>query len=101
LPAPLRAQIARAAASPRVYNLVISNVKGPPVPLFAAGALVREIYPVIPLSDGHALSLGVLTYDGFAHFAWHADPEALPSARRLPGLVSAAVRELERDLGLT
>jgi len=42
----------------------------------------------------------VLTYDGHAHFAWHADPEALPSARRLPGLLGAALRELQRGLGL-
>jgi WS/DGAT/MGAT family acyltransferase len=94
LPGPLKTAAARLAASPRLYNLTVSNVPGPPVPLYAAGAQVTSVFPVIPLSDGHALSLGVLSYGGAMHFAAYADPIALPEARELPTLLSMALVEL-------
>lgn len=94
LPGPLKTAAARFAASPRLYNLTVSNVPGPPVPLYAAGAQVTSIFPVIPLSDGHALSLGVLSYHGTMHFAAYADPVTLPEARELPTLLTMARVEL-------
>ena len=95
LPAPLKTPAARLAASPRLYNLTISNVPGPRVPLYVAGAHVRSISPVIPIPDRHALSIGVLTYNECAHFAAYADPDALPLVRRLPVMLDDSVRELE------
>lgn len=94
LPEPLKRRVARAAASPRLYNLTVSNVPGPRVPLYAAGAKVRSIYPVIPIPDGHALSIGVLTYEGSVHFAVYADPTAVPRLHRLPAMLDDAVEEL-------
>jgi hypothetical protein len=94
LPGPLKTAAARFAASPRLYNLTVSNVPGPPVPLYAAGAQVTSVFPVIPLSDGHALSLGVLSYHGSMHFAAYADPVTLPEARELPTLLSMSLVEL-------
>jgi diacylglycerol O-acyltransferase / wax synthase len=94
LPEPLKRRAAQLAASPRLYNLTVSNVPGPRIPLYAAGARVRSIYPVIPIPEEHALSLGVLSYDGGLHFAAYADPDALPDAARLPGMIEEAVEEL-------
>jgi WS/DGAT/MGAT family acyltransferase len=94
LPGPLKTRAAKLAASPRLYNLTVSNVPGPPVPLYAAGAQVTSVFPVIPLSDGHALSIGVLSYDGAMHFTAYADPVTLPEARELPTLLSVALVEL-------
>jgi diacylglycerol O-acyltransferase len=94
LPSPLKTRAAKLAASPRLYNLTVSNVPGPPVPLYAAGAQVSSAFPVIPLSDGHALSIGVLSYHGSMHFAGYADPVTLPEARELPALLSIALVEL-------
>ena len=94
LPGPLKTRAAKLAASPRLYNLTVSNVPGPPVPLFAAGAQVTSVFPVIPLSDGHALSIGVLSYHGAMHFTAYADPVTLPEARELPTLLSVALVEL-------
>jgi hypothetical protein len=54
---------------------------------------VRDIHPVIPLSDGHALAIGVLTYDGWANIGLHAAPDVLTDAETLPPL-------LEREIGL-
>ena len=83
LPSALKGSLARLAASPRLYNLTISNVPGPRVPLYAAGARVTGIYPVIPIPDRHALALGVLTYAGKVHFAGYADRDALPGLRHV------------------
>ena len=94
LPEPFKKRAARLAASPRLYNLTISNVPGPRFPLYAAGARVRSIYPLIPIPDGHALSFGVLTYDGRVHFAAYVDPDALPRAGRLALMVEDAIEEL-------
>jgi hypothetical protein len=69
------------------------------VPLYAAGAEVDAIYPVIPNSDGHAIAIGVLTYRDALHFSAYVDPEALPDAPELGGLFRAAVSELEHAVG--
>ena len=96
LPGFLKDRAARLAASPRLYDLTVSNVPGPGAPLFAAGAMVEEIYPVIPLADEHLLSIGVLSYRERLHFAIYADPNAIPEADDLGDLVSTATGELER-----
>src|ERR671911_768729 len=62
LPSPIKVRAARIAAGPRVFNLTISNVPGPRLPLYVGGARVASIYPVIPLSQGHSLAIGVLSY---------------------------------------
>jgi diacylglycerol O-acyltransferase len=95
LPGPVRSGVARVAASPRTYNLTVSNVPGPTLPLYAAGARVLSIHPVIPISDGHALSIGVLSYAGQLHFGVYADPTCLPEAGRLERLLPAAFEQVE------
>ena len=94
LPEPFKKRAAQLAASPRLYNLTISNVPGPRMSLYAAGARVRSVYPVIPIPDGHALSFGVLTYDERVHFSAYVDPDALPRAGRLATMLESSVEEL-------
>ena len=98
LPEPLKDRAARFAASPRLYNLIVSNVPGPRAALYACGAKVESIHPVIPTPDLHALSIGVLTYNGAAHFSFYADPLALPRTDSLPSALEKAVIELEDSL---
>ena len=102
LPVALRARAARLAASPRLFNLTVSNVPGPPVALYVAGARVSSVFPVIPLADGHALSFGALSYDGSMQFAAYADPAVLPEADRLPdapGRGAASTWSMRRAAG--
>jgi WS/DGAT/MGAT family acyltransferase len=94
LPEPFKRRAAQLAASPRLYNLTISNVPGPRFPLYAAGARVRSVYPVIPIPDGHALSFGVMTYDERVHFSAYVDPDALPRAGRLAIMLEDTIEEL-------
>ena len=99
LPLPLQAPLARLAASPRMYNLVISNVPGPRMPVYLLGAECVEVLPAIPLSDGHALSVGVFSLRDRLCFGAYADPEALPQASELPGAIAVAADELIRASG--
>ncbi len=81
-----------------MYNVTVSNVPGPRIPLFAAGAEVEAIYPVIPITEGHALAIGVLTYGEWVHFACYVDPEALTAAPELAKLIEESVSDLERAI---
>ena len=95
LPDPLKDRAARMASSPRLYNLIVSNVPGPRTPLYACGSRVRSIHPVVPIPDRHALSIGVLTYDQAAHFSCYADPRALPLVEDLAIAIEDSLVELE------
>jgi WS/DGAT/MGAT family acyltransferase len=94
LPEPLKDRAARMAASPRMYNLTVSNVPGPRMPVYLLGAELEEAAPVIPLSDGHALSVGIFSFRDRLAFSGYADPDALPEVAELPAALNAAVLEL-------
>lgn len=96
LPEPIKQGAARIAASPRMYNLTVSNIPGPRVPVYLLGAPLVEAFPVVPLSDGHALSIGMFSYRDRLFFGVHAEPDALPDAGRLPGALNGARVELRR-----
>ncbi|HET9860637.1 MAG TPA: wax ester/triacylglycerol synthase family O-acyltransferase [Nocardioidaceae bacterium] len=83
-----------AAQSRRGFNLVITNVPGPQFPLYAAGAMMLESYPVQPLLPGHALAVGVTSYDGGVYFGVNADRDALPDVHVLGQCLEDALTEL-------
>jgi WS/DGAT/MGAT family acyltransferase len=99
LPAPIQGPAARLAASPRMYNLTVSNVPGPAFPLYVAGGRVRSILPVIPIPDRHAIAIGALTYNDQVHVAAYIDPGALPRGGRLPVMIADALEELDMGTG--
>ena len=89
---------AHALASPRVYNLVVSNIPGPRMPMYMRGCRLRDAYPVVPLSDRHALSIGMTTIGEQACFGLYADPEILPDADSLARDLDAAIDELRATM---
>jgi WS/DGAT/MGAT family acyltransferase len=95
LPEPVKEKAARLAASPRMYNLTVSNVPGPRIPMYAAGARVLSIYPIIPIPEQHALSIGMLSYGEYLHMSAYADPDALPGLSPLSILLEDSLAELE------
>jgi WS/DGAT/MGAT family acyltransferase len=96
LPEPLKDRAARLAAHPRMYNLTVSNVPGPRMPVYLLGCELREAAPVIPLPDRHALAIGIFSHRDVVTFSGYADPAALPEVRGLPAALNAAVLELSR-----
>ncbi len=61
-----------------VHNLIVSNVPGPPIPLYTAGAQVVGVYPFGPLLEGAGLNLTVLSNMGHVDFGVIACRELVP-----------------------
>jgi WS/DGAT/MGAT family acyltransferase len=95
-PPTLHALGARAASSfsRRLFNVVVTNVPGPQVPLYAAGARMTEMFPVVPLAKNQALSIGVTSYDGGVYFGLNADRDAMSDVDVLAAMVEESVEEL-------
>jgi diacylglycerol O-acyltransferase / wax synthase len=80
--------------SSRFYNVLVTNVPGPPRPLYAMGARMRDMYPVVPLAGGQAVAVGITTYDGAVHYGLTADRDAAPDVDDLAAALTGALREL-------
>ena len=65
------------------FNVVISNVPGPPIPVYAAGAKLLAHYPVSVIADGLALNMTVIGYLGQLHFGLIAGRERVPDVDRI------------------
>ena len=79
---------------PQVANLVISNVPGPPVPLYMAGAKMLTNYPTSIIVHGMALNITVQSYDQSLDFGLMADSAAMPDVRELADAISIAFDDL-------
>jgi diacylglycerol O-acyltransferase len=79
---------------PLPANLVVSNVPGPPVPLYLAGARMRQYYPVSIVVHGLALNLTVHSYDGHLDIGVVACADTVPDLPRFMADLDAAFAEL-------
>jgi hypothetical protein len=77
-----------------MFNLVVTNVPGPQHPLYAAGARLLEIFPVVPLAEGQAVSIGLTSYDGGVYYGLNADWDAMPDVDVLAALIEESLAEL-------
>lgn len=80
LPPRLLAQADRAIASQPFVNLVITNVPGPPFPLYALGAEMLEAFPIVPVAGNLTIGVAVLSYNGALNLGVTSDPETCPDA---------------------
>lgn len=95
-PATLHAMGARVAGqlSRRSYDLLVTNVPGPQVRLYAAGIPVDEMYPIPPLARGHALAVACTSYHGRVYFGVTSDRDAMPEVQEFGLLIGEALAEL-------
>jgi diacylglycerol O-acyltransferase len=95
-PPTLHALGARAVSgiSRRIFNLVVTNVPGPQVPLYAAGARMLEMFPVVPLVAGQGLAIGITSYDGGLFYGLNGDRDALPDIDVVAQTIDEALDEL-------
>ncbi|MEW6268481.1 MAG: wax ester/triacylglycerol synthase family O-acyltransferase [Thermodesulfobacteriota bacterium] len=68
----------RLATRQRSYNVIVTNVPGPQIPLFLLGAPLRDIYPMVPLFQGQALGFAIFSYAGGLDWGLVADWDRIP-----------------------
>jgi WS/DGAT/MGAT family acyltransferase len=78
----------------RLFNLVVTNVPGPQFPLYAAGARMLAMYPVVPLAKNQAVSIGLTSYDGGVYYGLNADRDAMPDVEVLAQSIEDSLSEL-------
>src|SRR5262245_16486269 len=93
-PGVVQRAMSRLVASPRTFNVVVSNIPGPQLPMWMLGCRLRETYPIVPLADRHALSVGFTSVDGGAFFGIYADRDAGPDAELLARDIGDELDEL-------
>jgi WS/DGAT/MGAT family acyltransferase len=93
-PAGIQRAVSRLVASPRTSNLVVSNVPGPRGNLYLLGCPLNAIYPAVPLTDHHAVSVCMLSVGEQACFGVYADREALPDVDVLVSDIDRAITQL-------
>jgi diacylglycerol O-acyltransferase / wax synthase len=82
----------------RFVNLSVTNVPGPPVPLYVAGARLLELFPVVPILGNITLDVGVLSYAGQLNLTAMADQTTCPDLAVFAHGVRSALDELARSV---
>jgi len=93
-PPTIIAQAARLVARQRAFNLVVTNVPGPQIPLYTLGRQMEEVYPVLPLADNTTLGVALLSYNGTIGFGLLGDYDTAPDLAVLAEGIEKSLAEL-------
>lgn len=83
---------------PPLANVAISNVPGPPIPLYLAGAKLRHYYPISIVTHGLALNITVQSYAGSLEFGITACGDIVRKPEALAAALSRSLHELKEIL---
>jgi WS/DGAT/MGAT family acyltransferase len=86
---------------PVVHNVVISNVAGPPIQIFRAGARLEGVYPLGPVLEGPGLNVTIVSYRDRVGFGLIACRQQMPDVAALAAAVPHALAELLEAAGAT
>ena len=76
-PPTLLAQASRLNFATRLFNLIVTNVPGPQIPLYVLGRELEEVFPVALLPPNHALAIAIMSYNGGIDFGLIADYDTM------------------------
>ena len=90
-PPTILAQASRLNFSTRLFNLLVTNIPGPQLPLYVLGRQLQDIYPLAFLPVFHALAVAIISYNGGLYYGLLADYDAMPD-------LNVIVEGLDRSL---
>ncbi len=93
-PPTLLAQAARVNFSTRLFNLVVTNVPGPQIPLYVLGRELQDIFPVGFLPPNQALFIAIMSYNGGINFGLLADYDTIDDVGSIAEGIEASIAQL-------
>ena len=93
-PPTVLAQASRLNFSTRLFNLLVTNVPGPQLPLYVLGRRLEDLFPVAFLPRNHALAIAIMSYDGGIDYGLLGDYDALPDIDLIADGIDACLTEL-------
>jgi diacylglycerol O-acyltransferase / wax synthase len=93
-PPTLLAQASRLNFSTRLFNLIVTNVPGPQIPLYVLGRELQDIFPVAFLPENHALAIAIISYNGSMDFGLLGDYDAMDDIETIATGLSESLAEL-------
>jgi diacylglycerol O-acyltransferase len=94
LPPAVLARASRLGFSSRLYNLLVTNVPGPQIPIYLLGKQLEELVPLAFLAPEHTLAIGIMSYHGKVTYGLIADADNVPDVDRLALHLRDALAEL-------
>lgn len=98
-PPTLLAQASRINFSTRLFNMIVTNVPGPQIPLYVLGRELEEVFPVAFLPQNHALAVAIMSYNGTLGFGLLADYDSMEDVDKIAAGIEESLAELEQAAG--
>ena len=84
-----------AAGTVRPFNMTVTNVPGPQIPLYLLGARMTANYPMVPLWANHGIGVALFSYDGRMYWGVNSDWDLVPDIDRFVERIAGSVDDLE------
>jgi diacylglycerol O-acyltransferase / wax synthase len=98
-PPTILAQASRINFSTRLFNLIVTNVPGPQLPLYVLGRELEDVFPVAFLPQNHGLAVAIMSYNGKVGFGLLADYDTVEDIEVLGQGINESLEELEAAAG--
>jgi diacylglycerol O-acyltransferase / wax synthase len=93
-PPTILAQASRLNFSTRLFNLIVTNIPGPQMPLYVLGRELGDLFPVAFLPEDHALAIAIMSYNGGLDYGLLGDFDAMPDIDIVADGIKASLAEL-------
>jgi diacylglycerol O-acyltransferase len=93
-PPTILAQASRLNFSTRLFNLIVTNVPGPQLPLYVRGREMLDVFPIAFLPRNHGMAIAIMSYNGEMNFGLLGDYDAMPDLERIGDGIEASLAEL-------
>jgi diacylglycerol O-acyltransferase len=93
-PPTVLAQASRLNFSTRLFNLLVTNIPGPQLPLYLLGRELEDLFPLAFLPQDHALAIAIMSYNGALDYGLLGDYDAMPDIDLVAEGIAASLAQL-------
>jgi diacylglycerol O-acyltransferase len=93
-PPTILAEASRLNFSTRLFNLLVTNIPGPQIPLYLLGRRLEDLFPLAFLPKNHALAVAIMSYNGGLDYGLLGDYDALADIDVIADGIDASLAEL-------